>query len=83
VRLIFKGREIVHKDIGADVLKRFASVLEDVAQIDQDIAFSGREVNMILAPKKEKGKDKNAEGKDKEERSEEIHSDESGQSQKS
>ncbi len=52
VRLIFKGREIVHKDIGAEVLKKFALELEDIAQRDQDITFTGREVNMILSPKK-------------------------------
>ena len=52
VRLIFKGREIVHKDIGAVVLKKFAGELEEIAQIDQDIAFTGREVNMILSLKK-------------------------------
>lgn len=52
VRLIFKGREIVHKDIGAGVLNKFALELEDIAQKDQDITFTGREVNMILSPKK-------------------------------
>jgi len=72
VRLIFKGREIVHKDIGADVLRKFAAELEEVAQVDQDIAFTGREVNMILAPKKQDRKDKNAENKDEKERSEEV-----------
>ncbi|RJO60200.1 translation initiation factor IF-3 [candidate division WS5 bacterium] len=52
IRLFFKGREIVHKDIGENVLKKFSRELEDVAKIDQDITFSGREVSMILSPKK-------------------------------
>jgi len=52
VRLIFKGREIVHKDLGAEVLRKFAAEVEDISQVDQEIAFSGREVNLILAPKK-------------------------------
>jgi translation initiation factor IF-3 len=52
VRLIFKGREIVHKDIGKNVLERFATELEDTAQIEQGISFTGREVNFILSPKK-------------------------------
>ncbi len=58
IRLMFKGREIVHKDLGAEVLRRFAEKLEDIAETDQNITFSGREVSMILAPKKkaEKGK---------------------------
>ncbi len=54
VRLMFKGREIVHKDLGAEVLRKFAAQVEDIAEIDQDVTFSGREVSMILAPKKEK-----------------------------
>lgn len=72
VRLIFKGREIVHKDIGADVLRKFAHELEEIAQIDQDIAFTGREVNMILSPKKKDGKDTNAENENAQERSKEV-----------
>jgi len=52
VRLIFKGREIVHKDIGKNVLERFATELEETAQIEQGISFTGREVNFILSPKK-------------------------------
>lgn len=52
VRLIFKGREIVHKGIGEEVLKRFAATLEDISQIDQNITFTGREVSLILSPKK-------------------------------
>lgn len=52
VRLFFKGREIVHKDIGENVLKKFFEELEDIAKIDQNITFSGREVSMVLSPKK-------------------------------
>lgn len=52
VRLIFKGREIAHKDIGKSVLERFAAELEEVAQIEQGISFTGREVNFILSPKR-------------------------------
>jgi len=52
VRLIFRGREIVHKDLGVKVLKRFANELEDIAKVDQDATFTGREVSLILSPKK-------------------------------
>lgn len=54
VRLVFKGREIVHKDIGKAVLEKFAAELSEVSQIEQNISFTGREANMVLGPKKEK-----------------------------
>ncbi len=54
VRLFFKGREITHKDIGEKVLRKFAEKLEDVSTVEQDVAFTGREAGIILAPKKEK-----------------------------
>lgn len=72
VRLIFKGREIVHKDLGADVLRRFSTELGEIADISQDIAFTGREVNMILSPKKKLRKDNNAKDENAQERSEKI-----------
>lgn len=52
VRLMFKGREIVHKNIGKEVLQKFADQLSETADIDQAITFSGREVTVVLSPKK-------------------------------
>ena len=53
VRLFFKGREITHKNIGEKVLRKFAEKLDDIAIIEQDVAFTGREAGIVLAPKKE------------------------------
>ncbi len=83
VRLIFKGREIVHKELGADVLRKFSTELEEIAEISQNIAFTGREVNMILSPKKKLRKDNNAKDENAQERSEKIRNNEKRQSQKS
>lgn len=54
VTIRFKGREMVHTELGADVLLRFASALESVAEIEQKPAIDGRFMTMILMPKKEK-----------------------------
>ena len=54
VTIRFKGREMVHTELGADVLLRFASALESVAEIEQKPAMDGRFMTMILMPKKEK-----------------------------
>ena len=50
----FKGREMAHTDLGKDVLIRFATTLENVAEIEQKPKLEGRTMTMILMPKKEK-----------------------------
>ena len=50
----FKGREMAHTDLGKDVLIKFATTLENVAEIEQKPKLEGRSMTMILMPKKEK-----------------------------
>lgn len=49
-QLVFKGREITHKDVGISVLNKFKDLLVESAVVDQEPKFVGREVSMILAP---------------------------------
>lgn len=51
-QLMFKGREITHKDVGESVLRKFNSSIEDVTEIEQDIKFIGREISIIFKPNK-------------------------------
>lgn len=48
----FKGRELAHTELGADVLNRFAESLSDVADVEQKPVMEGRNMSIILAPKK-------------------------------
>ena len=48
----FKGREMAHTDLGKDVLLRFADALKDVSVIEQKPVLEGRNMTMILMPKK-------------------------------
>jgi translation initiation factor IF-3 len=50
----FKGREMAHTELGKDVLLRFADALSGVAEIEQKPMLDGRNMTMILMPKKEK-----------------------------
>ncbi len=50
----FKGREMAHTDLGKQVLIRFAEALNAVADIEQKPLLDGRNMTMILMPKKEK-----------------------------
>jgi translation initiation factor IF-3 len=48
--LMFRGREIVHKDIGQKVLMRVVDDLKDLAIVEQTARMEGRQMFMILAP---------------------------------
>lgn len=54
VSIRFKGRAITHKDIGRDVLERFAKGTEDVATVESKAKMDGRSMFLMLAPKAEK-----------------------------
>ncbi len=48
----FKGRQIAHPELGADVLMRFADALSDISDIETKPQIEGRQIYMMLAPKK-------------------------------
>ena len=54
VSIRFKGRAITHKDIGRDVLNRFAEATEGVATVESKAKMDGRSMFLMLAPKTEK-----------------------------
>ncbi|MEM6265130.1 MAG: translation initiation factor IF-3 [Bacteroidota bacterium] len=50
----FRGRNIIYKDRGRDVLRRFAESLEDLGKIEQMPTMEGRRMIMIMGPAKSK-----------------------------
>ncbi|HUF12129.1 MAG TPA: translation initiation factor IF-3, partial [Longimicrobiales bacterium] len=50
--MMFRGRQITHAEIGRDVLLRVSQELEDLARIEAHPNLEGRNMTMILAPKK-------------------------------
>lgn len=48
----FRGREIQHSNLAEKLLQRMASDLEDVAEIQQSPKREGRNMMMMLSPKK-------------------------------
>ena len=48
----FKGRQISHPELGSEVLMRFADALSEVADIETKPQIEGRQVFMMLSPKK-------------------------------
>lgn len=52
VTLRFRGREITHQDIGMRLLERIRDELADVAMVEHMPRLEGRQMVMILAPKR-------------------------------
>ena len=53
VTIRFRGREMAHSALGADVLKRFAEALPQ-ASTDKPPVFEGRTMSILLIPKPNK-----------------------------
>ena len=51
----FKGRQMARPELGRDVLLKFADALSDVYVIETEPKQEGRQIAMILAPKKKEG----------------------------
>jgi translation initiation factor IF-3 len=54
VTLRFRGREITHQDIGMRLLERIRDELADVSLVEHMPKLEGRQMIMVLAPKKKK-----------------------------
>ncbi len=52
VTLRFRGREITHQDIGMRMLERIRDELSDVAMVEHMPKLEGRQMIMVLAPKR-------------------------------
>jgi translation initiation factor IF-3 len=51
VTLRFRGREMAHQDIGANVLKRVQDDMNEVAKVESFPSMEGRQMTMVLAPR--------------------------------
>ena len=52
VTLRFRGREMAHQELGAQLLKRVESDLNELASVEQFPRMEGRQMVMVMAPKK-------------------------------
>jgi len=53
VSIRFRGRAITHKELGREVLERFASETSDIAVVESKAKMEGRSMFLMLAPKKD------------------------------
>ncbi len=51
--IMFRGREIQHSNLAEDLLKRMATDLQEIAEVQQAPKKEGRSMMMLLSPKKQ------------------------------
>ena len=54
VTVRFRGREMAHTDIGAELLRKFAAECAELATVDKDAKLEGRFMAMFLSPRNTK-----------------------------
>ncbi len=52
--VVFRGREIIHKDLGSQLLEQLKHDLEDLAAVESDQKMEGRNMVSIFVPDKQK-----------------------------
>jgi len=54
VSLRFKGRELAHQELGMEMMQRIEKDLEEIGTVEQHAKMEGRQLTMVIAPKKKK-----------------------------
>lgn len=52
ITLRFRGREMAHRELGAQLLKRVEEDLNELALVEQRPKMEGRQMVMVMAPRK-------------------------------
>jgi translation initiation factor IF-3 len=53
VTIMFRGREVQHPDLGEKLLRRLADDLQELGRIESQPNLDGRNMVMVLAPRKD------------------------------
>jgi translation initiation factor IF-3 len=54
ISIRYRGREMAHQELGMEMLKRLEKDLEDHGVVEQHPKMEGRQLMMVLSPKKKK-----------------------------
>lgn len=54
ITLKFRGRELAHQELGMEMMQRIESDLTEMGTVEQAAKMEGKQLTMVLAPKKRK-----------------------------
>lgn len=52
ILLQFRGREMAHRELGIEMIRRFGTAVEDLGKIDQEPRLEGKRMHAIISPTK-------------------------------
>ena len=52
--VMFRGREITHREIGKELLERFIEAMSDISKVDSKLKMEGKNMSVIMSPDKTK-----------------------------
>lgn len=54
VTLKFRGRELAHQELGMEMMQRIETDLSEMGTVEQTAKMEGKQLTMVIAPKKRK-----------------------------
>jgi translation initiation factor IF-3 len=54
ITLKFRGRELAHQELGMEMMQRIETDLAEMGTVEQAAKMEGKQLTMVLAPKKRK-----------------------------
>ncbi|AUM14834.1 translation initiation factor IF-3 [Ketobacter alkanivorans] len=54
ITLRFRGREMAHQELGMEMMRRIETDLEELGAVEQVPKMEGRQMTMVIAPKKKR-----------------------------
>lgn len=54
ITLKFRGRELAHQELGMEMMQRIETDLSEMGTVEQAAKMEGKQLTMVLAPKKRK-----------------------------
>ncbi|MDY0094607.1 MAG: translation initiation factor IF-3 [Candidatus Vecturithrix sp.] len=58
ISVVFRGREIVHKDLGQKLIDRFLEATQEIAEVESPAKMEGRNMTVVLVTKSQKSEKK-------------------------
>ncbi len=56
IAVVYRGRELAHKDLGYKLADKIIELLSDIAAVDQDPQFAGRQLTFVVRSNNAKAK---------------------------
>jgi translation initiation factor IF-3 len=50
VTVLFRGREVVHAELGLDLLNKISEALKDISRVERPPRLEGKRMSMVLSP---------------------------------